>query len=86
VSARAALKRLAEQVALISSEYQRLQRRCAELEHKIEELTRIIDNSERPAGDGLFIDGDRQVSGPALDREQVKAKLEKMLAELADIG
>ena len=84
MSAPSAVKRLAEQVALISSEYRRLQRRCADLEQKVEELSRN-GAIQQPASNSIFIDGDSMDSGSEAVREQVKEKLEEMLADLADV-
>lgn len=87
MSASDALKRLAEQIAVLTSEYRRLLRRCAELERKVEELSGAIDNSIEP--DPQAPDRAPRAAGansPAFDRELVKAKLEEMLADLADIG
>lgn len=86
MSASSALKKLAEQVALISSEYRRLQKRCTELERKVEKLSGKFDKSDEPSGRIGALNVDHAESGSSFDREQVKAKLEEMLAELADIG
>lgn len=86
MTASSALKRLAEQVALISSEYRRLKKRCTELERKIEKLSGKFDKLDEPADRIEMLHSDLVESGSSFDREQVKAKLEEMLAELADIG
>lgn len=82
MSAPDALKRLAGQLAVLTSEYRKLLRRCAELERQVEELSGSIDNSVEPGSPAPH----RGAAGPAFDRELVKAKLEEMLADLADIG
>lgn len=85
MSARSAVKRLTEQVAGLIAEYRRLHAKCIELERVVAGLSANVDNAEGPRGERLFLDGDAAAAGSALDREQVKAKLSEMLAELADI-
>ena len=86
MSASSAIKRLAGQVALLSSEYRRLKQRCNELEELNSRLTQQIDYMEESGGDAIFVDGDRAAPGSIFDRERAKAKLESMLAELSDIS
>ena len=51
----------------------------------VTELSANVDNAEGADGERLFLDGDAAPAGSVLDREQVKAKLNEMLAELADV-
>ena len=85
MNARSVVKRLTEQVAALIAEYRRLHARCAELERMVTELSANVDNAEGVDGERLFLDGDAAPAGSVLDREQVKAKLNEMLAELADV-
>lgn len=86
MSASFAIKKLAGQIALLSSEYRKLQKRCGELEELNSRLTQQIDYMEESGEEAIFLDGDRQTPGSIFDRERAKAKLESILAELTDIG
>lgn len=86
MSASSAVKRLAGQIALLSSEYRKVLKRCARLERKVEQLSGNIENREEPDDGSLFIDGDTVKTGSIMNKEQVLAKLEEMLAELANLG
>jgi hypothetical protein len=72
-----AVQRLAEQIAIISSEYRKLLKRCAQLEKQVEKLS---GGKKAPE-----IAETEEVSVEVIDKEQVKATLEKMLEELKDI-
>jgi len=84
VSARDALRKLAEQVSLLTSEYRRLraenQQLRQQLETENETTVKRIDDRNR-AGLRLVENSDSSL----LDREQLIAKLEDMLEELAEI-
>ena len=73
----AAVQRLAEQIAVISSDYRKLLKRCAHLENRLAKLTggEYVPELSETA----------EVADGVIDKEQVKATLEKMLEEPSDI-
>lgn len=86
MSARSALSRLAEQVAVMSSEFRRIKKHCTDLERKVERLSRPVDNTNDPGSRSSRKTQAGAGATSAPDRDRVKAKLEEMLAELADFG
>jgi hypothetical protein len=63
-----------------------MKKRCTELERQVERLSRPVDNTKDPGSRSSrkTLAGSGAKGAP--DRDRVKAKLEEMLAELADIG
>lgn len=83
MSASDAVKRLAELVSLLGSEFRSLHAENEKLRNKLTAMTRTLeDDGNRNHGhEGLM----ENSGGSLLDREQLIARLEEMLDELAEI-
>ncbi len=80
------LRELADRVSRICSEYSRLRERCAALEARLERLSRGKGKAHESAPAARPGKGGGRGAAKMFDKEKVKAKVEEMLAELADIG
>ena len=85
VSGKTAFQELAEKVSRICSEYRHMRKRCVELERKIEKLSKFADSTGSGGRKRGAAESNRR-AGLDLDREALRAKVEEILSELADIG
>lgn len=86
MSGSSALQGLAEKVSRLCSEYRHLRKRCEELEKQVKKLERKSMAAAEKGGRGKKKTRALHDTGTRLNKDLLKAKVEEMLAELADIG